>query len=1008
MMLQVFYSYKHSCLKIFKCMHRTGMIDQRKEFSMSEIQKQLNDGFKHACIDQSIAISEQYRPTFITNNEKKGSKVLSCIEEELNHCEEFYISVAFITMGGLTTLLETFKTLEEKGIQGKILTTNYLNFTDPSALKKLNALSNIEVKMYVSKEVGFHTKGYIFKNDGLYKILVGSSNLTMNALTKNKEWNTKLLSYTDGEFANSVLDEFDALWDDPHSYAFDEFYETYKENYQKTKEKRQQVEMDDFEKLLNERMMHYDIQPNSMQKEFIDNLDAICDQGENRALLVSATGTGKTYAAALALRNREYKKVLFLAHREQILKQAKTSFEKVFYGRGVTFGMLSGNYKEVDADYVFATMQTMCKEEIMSLYQKDTFDAIVIDEVHRAASNSYQKIMDYFEPELYLGMSASPDRPDGFDIYEIFDHNIAQEVRLQQALQDDLLCPFHYFGVSDLEVDGNSVDSKDFCYLTCDERIKHIIRNAKYYGHCGDRVKGLIFTSSLSEGKEISKKLNAYGYRTVFLSGSDSIEKRLEMVERLEKDYGDDVLDYIITVDIFNEGVDIPQVNQVIMLRPTQSPIIFIQQLGRGLRKASNKEFVVIIDFIANYQNNYMIPIALSGDQSYNKDSMRHYVLEGNRIIPGSSTIHFDQVARSKIFESIDRANVNSVRLIKENYKILKNKLGRIPYLHEFDAYGMMDVLCMFHNQNIGSYYKFLVKYEKDFQGTLTSTMEKMLEYVSKKFASGKRVDELVVLESIMHNKIDVIAHSKKKLEVYGKVLSTFEIETIVNEFMANFLTGTGAKTYEECVFIEPSGSDYKISKQFEECLHNKQFKEHMEELVLFGIYRYQVQYRNTYKDTDFVLGKKYTYEDVCRLLNWDQQVVAQNIGGYKYDERTNTMPVFINYDKHEDIQDTINYNDRLINETRLVSISKSNRKIESSDVQRFLHAKEQGIQIDLFVRKNKDDKISKEFYYLGQMQASGNVEQFIMKNTTNNAVEIEWILDTPIRKDLYDYIVNN
>lgn len=284
------------------------------------------------------------------------------------------------------------------------------------------------------------------------------------------------------------------------------------------------------------------------------------------------------------------------------------------------------------------------------------FDIIVIDEVHRAGADSYQRIMDYFMPRFWIGMTASPDRTDGYDIYGLFDHNIAYEIRLQQAMEEKLLCPFHYFGITDLEVDGHIIDDnaiknvQNFTNLVCDDRVNYIMQQMDYYGYSGDKVKGLIFCSSKEEAKELSAKFNTKGMNTLVLTGENSQTEREEAILRLEQDELENSLDYILTVDIFNEGVDIPAVNQVVMLRPTESPIVFIQQLGRGLRKYDGKEYVVVLDFIGNYMNNFMIPIALSGDRTYNKDTIRKYVREGSRIIPGESTIHFDEIIKKRIF----------------------------------------------------------------------------------------------------------------------------------------------------------------------------------------------------------------------------------------------------------------------------------------------------------------------------------------------------------------------
>lgn len=461
-------------------------------------------------------------------------------------------------------------------------------------------------------------------------------------------------------------------------------------------------------------------------------------------------------------------------------------------------------------------------------------------------------------------------------------------------------------------------------------------------------------------------------------------------------------------MDIFSEGVDVPEINQVIMLRPTESPIVFIQQLGRGVRKTDEKEYVVILDFIGNYKNNFMIPIALSGDRTYNKDNIRKYVVEGSRVIPGASTLHFDEVSRKRIFQAIDNANFSDIKLIKSNYTTLKNKLGHIPALTDFDKYGEMDVCRIFDNNRLGSYYKFLVKYEKEYMVRLSEEEDKVVEFISKKLASGKRIHELELLNRMLtyqQRLIKLLANDLK--EQYGIEMNKNQVENVVNMMTNEFPSGSGKKTYEKCVFIE-QGEDfhYNVSKSFSQMLKNPDFHNIVKELVIFGIERYKENYSNRYQDTDFVLYQKYTYEDACRLLGWEHNEVPLNIGGYKYDKKTKTFPAFINYDKSENISDTTKYEDHFTSNQSLIAISKSGRSVYSEDVQNFLKAKERRIDVHLFVRKNKDDKISKEFYYLGRMIATGNYEEITMVNTDKTAVEIEWNLDTPIREDVYEYIV--
>lgn len=977
---------------------------------------QLKQGLTTAFINYSHASNLAYKPQFISNNYKEGRKVISSVEDELLNCEEFAISVAFITMGGITPLLQTLRELKYRGVRGKILTTDYLTFSEPEALRKLAQFENLELKMFVTenRKEGFHTKGYIFKKEEIYRIIVGSSNMTSSALTTNREWNTKIVSTEQGEYTHNVVEEFDQLWNSEQVLPFEEFIERYTDTYtrnkviQKQKKLARETEIPSLEV--------YRLQPNSMQVGFINNLQKIYEAGENRALLISATGTGKTYASAFAMRELGFQRVLFLVHRNQIAKQAMKSYRKVFGGQ-VVMGMVTGKHQKYDADLVFATIQTLSKDEILEKYGKTAFDAIVIDEAHHSAANSYKKVMDYFHPKLWLGMTATPDKRDdnldGRNIYEIFNHQIAYEIRLQDAMEEDLLCPFHYFGITDLEVIADAGKSKqdkieNFQYLTSDERALNVMKQAEFFGYSGERVKGLIFCSRIDEARILSEKFNSKGWRTLVLSGNDSEETRVEAIERLAGDEREDALDYIISVDIFSEGVDVPEINQVIMLRPTESPIVFIQQLGRGLRKAEEKEYVVVLDFIGNYRNNFMIPIALSGDLSYNKDNIRRYVTEGGRVIPGASTIHFDEVSRKRIFQAIDNANFSDIKLIRENYTNLKNKLGHIPALGDFDKYGEMDVLRIFDNNSLGSYYKFLVKYEKEYTIRLSEAEEKVIEFVSKKLASGKRIHELEMLKRLLKYQHGIMAQLKKSLhENYNCSMDDDCAENVVNMMTNEFPTSAAKKTYSQCVFLEKEGSDYSMSQSFGEMLQNEDFYNILEELIDFGISRYKENFSMRYQDTDLVLYQKYTYEDACRLLNWERNEVPLNIGGYKYDKKTKTFPVFINYDKQNDISDTTKYEDHFTSHNRLIAISKSGRSIESEDVQNFLNAKERGIDVQLFVRKNKDDKISKEFYYLGRMYATGEVKEFIMPNTDKSAVEIEWALDTPVREDIYEYIIN-
>lgn len=934
----------------------------------------------------------------MSNDPRRGQKVLSVLENELSRCTAFEMSVAFITLGGITPLLQTLKELQENGIQGRILTTDYLHFSDPAALDKLDAMDNVELRMYRCQDsVGFHTKGYLFRNGLSMHILIGSSNLTQSALTRNKEWNTEVLTIGESEYAKSVEDEFHTYWEAKQTQPYAAVRTEYRQEYYE--QKRTAPKPAPVKRLV----------PNTMQKGLIHQILKAKQRHEHKGLLISATGTGKTYAAAFAMQELNVKHVLFLVHREQIARQAMASFQNVFKNTR-TFGLLSGHEKNFSAEYLFSTMQTMAQKDIRSRFDPAAFDVIIIDEVHRAGAPSYQTIMNYFTPAYWLGMSASPERTDGFDIYQLFDHHILYEIRLQQALEEDFLCPFHYFGIRDLELDGRTIDdTSTFAALTDDLRVDYILKQAAYYGYSGARVKGLIFCRTVAEAKTLSAKFNARGLHTEALSGEDPQEYRETCIRRLTQEELEDHLDYLFSVDIFNEGVDIPEINQVILLRPTQSVVIFVQQLGRGLRKAKGKEFVVVIDFIGNYKNNFMIPMALSGDRSYNKDTVRHYLQEGSRIIPGSSTLHFDPITRQRIYESIDMANFNDLRLIKEAYQQLRFKLGRIPDLKDFDIYGAIDPIRIFDQNSLGSYHCFLKKYEKAYKTRFTPLQEHILEFLSRKFGAGKRPHELILVKYALAGSNQLIRDTFHRLRDQYQIVTDDRTRiNLVNLMTNNFASGSAKNRYADCILIQECGSDYCASDAFAQALNDPSFRQEVSDLVEFGLHRCRQKYAERYENTSFCLYAKYTYEDVCRLLEWEKNQVPLNIGGYKYDERTKTYPVFINYDKEDDIAATIKYADRLLAPDRLLALSKSNRTEASEDVQIALHAKKLGVQMDLFIRKNKNDaNTAKEFYYMGKIQATGHCHEIMMPGTDAKAVEIEYKLKTPIQDDLYDYIVN-
>lgn len=957
---------------------------QTQDYLAQELQQSLAS----ALIDDKINSLPDLQPQIIYNDYNSGSNLLVELLQELQTCKRFYFAIAFITQSGLICLKECLKLLQEKNITGNILTTDYLYFNQPKALQELQQYPNLNIRIYTKEN--FHIKGYIFEQNDYYTLIVGSNNLTQTALKANKEWSLKINSLANGALINNTLSQFQQMWQEAMPLT-DIWLKQYTDKYHSLQKLKREFAT------AQENISTNDIAPNKMQQEALNALEKLQQNNKHKALLISATGTGKTYLSAFAVKKANPKQLLFLAHREQILKQACKTFAKII--PDIQYGILSANHKDFHKPYLFATINMLNKEENLTQFTPTHFDYIIIDETHRAGTNSYLKILNYCQPQFLLGMTATPERTDGFDIYQLFDHNIAYEIRLNQAMQENLLCPFHYFGITDITVDDQEInDNSIFNDLTTDARVTHIINQSQYYGFSGERLRGLIFCSHIEEAQILSQKFNERGFHTIALSGKDSQETRTNAIHKLEQKERSTGLDYIFTVDIMNEGIDIPAINQIIMLRPTKSAIIFVQQLGRGLRKYPQKDYVVILDFIGNYQNNFMIPIALSGDTSYNKDNIRHYVTEGNRFIFGSSTIHFDKVARQKIYQAIDSAKLSDTALLKNEYLQLKQKLGKIPSIFDFSQFGSIDILKFL--DKFKTYHNFLQKYDKDYTIRFNTIQEEILYFISYRFAKGKRIHELIALKLLLKNTPHLLIDIEQILTTKYHQELTEQIKVSLIRNLTNLFTISNEQAkFSNCIFIKESDNDYIISDIFKSVLQDEKFYFQINEILDFALKRYQKYYQHKYKNTNLVLYQKYTYEEVCYLLNWPQKINPNAMAGYFYEKTTHTMPVFINYITPD--KKRVDYTNEFLSNTLITAYSKSNRKLDSSDAKHIYNAKEEQNKLYLFVRKPSEDKEAKEFYFLGEITAQGKPE-FAPKY---NGFKILYKLDTPVRADIFDYL---
>lgn len=939
------------------------------------------ESIKTSLLDKNIKSNEKYQHKILCN---KDEKIIIDIRKELENCDEFIISVAFITEGGLALILEQLKILEERGIKGKILTGDYLNFTEPKALKRILKYKNIELKILFGEK--FHAKGYFFRKENIWTMIVGSSNLTQKALTVNFELNLKINSMEKGNILDSFLKNFIKIFDNLPKID-ENIIENYEREYKKIKEYEKEL------KKIKNIGKEEKIIPNFMQEKALKNLKKLREK-ENKALLISATGTGKTYLAAFDVKNAKPCKVLFIAHRKTILQKAKETFENIIKNKSMT---ILGEEKISKGDFIFAMVQTLTKDIHLQKFEPYEFDYIIIDEVHHSGAKSYQKVIDYFKPKFFLGMTATPERSDDFDIYKLFNHNIAYEIRLYDALRENLLCPFHYFGVSDIIIDGEFINEKTTINkLVIDKRVDHIIEKSKYYGYSGDVLHGLIFVSRKEEAKILSEKFNKKGIKTDFLIGDDSDTKREKTIESLEK--GE--ISYIITVDIFNEGVDIPCVNQIILLRPTESSIVYIQQLGRGLRKFENKKFVLILDFIGNYEKNFLIPIAISQNNNFDKDFMKRFIMNGTNMIPGESSIVFEEIVKERIFENIGKANFSTKKNIEHDFNLLEKQLGRIPMLYDFFEKNMIEPsMILKYKKNYDEVLKIL-RPKENFP-ILLEKEKNYLTFLSGFFTPAKRIHENLILKEILEKK-SILEDEIENiiLKKYNLKNQRLSIENAFSHLSKEIFTSLSTiKEFEPLLIAKIINKNkiYEISREFYESYqNNKYFKSLIDDLIKYNLSYVEKNYKQTGEET-ILRYKEYTKQEGFWNLNFDFNNGYQ-VSGYTVFEKEKKVVLFITL---EDKDPFSNYKNNFIDSYRFPWFSKSNRCIKRNNILT-AEGKIAKNYYTLFAFAKK--KSGEKFYYLGEIEKVLNYEEIIGKRG-ESLVRYELKLKYEIEKNLLEYL---
>ncbi|MDM8272348.1 DEAD/DEAH box helicase [Ligilactobacillus salivarius] len=961
---------------------------------MQSTNQKIKNAILNSFLDKNtFEQNDEYAAKLIANT--KDETMYNRILDEVQHCKSFTFAVAFIESGILNSLKTVLKDLN---VQGRILTSTYLYFNKPQVFRELLKLPNVEIRVYEQNHGKFHAKGYLFQHEGYQSALVGSSNFTAGALKVNKEWNLLFTSHNNGKLTEDIASEIEEQWKGASKLTpewINEYEKKYKiQNKPAIKVVSQSVDEDNSN--------YSTIKPNKMQKEALKNLQKLRLLRETKGLIISATGTGKTYLAALDVKNYNPKRFLFVAHREQILKKSLDSFHKVLGGdKKTNYGILSGNNKNTDAKYLFATVQTLSKAENLNQFKRDEFDYILIDEAHHVGSKIYGKLLDYFTPDFLLGMTATPERSDDKNIYELFDYNVPYEIRLQEALEEEMLVPFHYIGVSDYTYNGEVIDDNtNLKYLVSEERVKYVVEQSKYYGYDGDVLHGLVFVSRKEEADEIAKLLTKNGYPSQMLSGEDSQEQREQAIEKLKN--GE--LTYLVTVDIFNEGIDIPFINQVIMMRKTESVIVFVQQLGRGLRKAQGKEYLTVIDFIGNYKNNYLIPVALTGDQSRTREGIREHVETGQ--IEGLSTINFELVAKKRILKQL-RGKKNLFTLeIKKDYQELKRRLNKTPLIADFIKNNMVAsqaILSILNKK--GNYNDFLLKVDKDAAYSWENDyLDKTLTFITSEFLSGKRVHELLLLQKLLDNGVSSRSELEKLVVDNGSycnddVLNSVERILTLEYYKPKSYDDKNDKEKDKTEFAKLGGQalieignnkEYRFNKEISKSLENNHgFRKLFVDVIKAGL----LNARKYDKENVFTIEKRYTRSDVNRLLNWQRKIPAQSIGGYFIEN--GYCPIFVTYVKSNDIDDSIKYEDRFISNSKIHCYTKNGRKLGQGETLKMFAGVSEGnprLTYLLFVKRS-DAEDDDEFVYLG----TGKVTADSLKQEYRKIEKKGKLVNTPI-----------
>lgn len=889
--------------------------------------------------EEIIPITSISKSTLFTGSTSEPT-VYSEINKEIATADSIDFLVSFIKFSGLRLLMPSLiKHTKTKPL--RIITTSYMGATDYKAVEELAKLPNTTVKIsYDTERTRLHAKAYYFhRNTGFSTAYIGSSNISKAALTEGTEWNLKFSEYTSKEIIEKYKYTFESYWESSEFITFDLQNEVNRVQLKKSLKRENDA---------NKHFFDFDIRPYSYQQEILDKLEverAVIKSKRN--LIVAATGTGKTIISAFDFK-RYYKqnknsKLLFLAHRKEILEQSLETFRRIL--KDYNFGDLwIGNEIPSQYNHVFASVQTLNRQAKYQSFENTAFDFIVLDETHHGTASSYDKLLTYFNPDILLGLTATPERMDGEDITKYFNRRVAYEIRLHEAIDRRLLCPFHYFGVTDTENYTNvpfvrgkyDISALNNVYTGNDLRAKHVLRNIYKYVTDIDEVKGIGFCVSIDHADFMAAFFNKNGVKSMSLSSQSDTEERESAKLRLSKG----IIKFIFVVDLYNEGVDIPEVNTVLFLRPTESSTIFIQQLGRGLRISEDKEVLTVLDFVGQANKNYNYRSKLVSLVGKTHGAIENELVNEFPSLPKGCFISLERKAADYILDNL-KQTYNNKRNLLRMIRNFKHESYKALTLENFLEHYQLEP---HHIYKSYSFYELLFC-----EGLIDAyDVPDIKEY-------KQALRRITHINSIKW--IDFLLHFLKQQSI--------SIDELTNEEKTMLLMFHYTITNDS-----PNGD--LLSSIVKLRTRNRLLLVEIIELLEYNRAHINVKEKSIKLPYELPLElyAKYTADQV--LASMGVHTVNRKMPfreGVKYVEDKKTDIFFITINKSEkNFSETTLYEDYAISESLFHWQSQSRTSDTSPTGQRYIHQQTNGNTVLLFVREYKTENgISSPFYFLGK-----------------------------------------